>query len=257
MNEREFAELAAGHALHALSDADEQRYVQALAAYPEWTAIAADDVETVALLADAAASVAPPASIRSSLLAQIASTPQGPAMPAPADEHANGVAPATASAPASARASKRWSRAIFALAASVVLIVGLGIGAAFLVPQLMRPASVVALDQIESAPDAQQATVDLETGAQATAHWAESVGTVVLVTEGLEQLDDERTYELWFVRGDQPVSAGLFDTDAGAATALLEGEMHAGDVIAVTVEPSGGSPTGQPTSDPIIAIPTA
>jgi anti-sigma-K factor RskA len=33
--------------------------------------------------------------------------------------------------------------------------------------------------------------------------------------------------------------------------------MHEGDVIAVTVEPAGGSPTGQPTSDPIIAIPTA
>lgn len=258
MNEKEFAELAAGHALHALSASDEQRYAQALVEHPEWTAIAADDVETVALLADEVVPVAPPASIRSSILAQIASTPQGPAMSAPADEHANGVAPAApATAPAPAPAPKRWSRAIFALAASVVLIVGLGIGAAFLVPQLMRPASVVALDQIESAPDAQQATVDLETGAQATAHWAESVGTVVLVTEGLEQLDDERTYELWFVRGDAPVSAGIFETDAGEATALLDGEMHEGDVIAVTVEQSGGSPTGQPTTDPIIAIPTA
>jgi anti-sigma-K factor RskA len=33
--------------------------------------------------------------------------------------------------------------------------------------------------------------------------------------------------------------------------------MEPGDVIAVTVEPQGGSPTGEPTSEPIVAIPTA
>jgi anti-sigma-K factor RskA len=38
---------------------------------------------------------------------------------------------------------------------------------------------------------------------------------------------------------------------------LLDGALEAGDVIAVTVEPEGGAPDGQPTSDPIIAIPTA
>lgn len=253
MNEKEFAELAAGHALHALSAADEQSYAQALIEHPEWTEIAAYDIETTALLGDAVAPINPPVSIRDSLLAQIATTPQGHATTAPADDQTGGGASEQTSAPA----PKRWSRAIFALAASVVLVVGLGIGAAFLIPQLMRPASVVALDQIETAPDSRQATVELEAGAQATAHWSESIGTVVLVTEGLEQLDDDRTYEMWFVRGDTPVSAGLFETDAGAATALLDGEMHEGDVIAVTVEPTGGSPTGQPTTDPIIAIPTA
>jgi anti-sigma-K factor RskA len=33
--------------------------------------------------------------------------------------------------------------------------------------------------------------------------------------------------------------------------------MEPGDVIAVTVEPQGGSPTGEPSSDPIVEIPTA
>ncbi|WP_404438075.1 hypothetical protein LG322_03745 [Microbacterium aerolatum] len=44
---------------------------------------------------------------------------------------------------------------------------------------------------------------------------------------------------------------------SGEATALLDGSMHEGDVIAVTVEQAGGSPTGLPTTEPIIAIPTA
>ncbi|MGM7679536.1 anti-sigma factor [Microbacterium sp. A94] len=255
MNEREFAELAAGHALDALSDADQRRFIDALESHPEWAAIAADDAETANLMADAVSAVEPPASIREALLVQIAKgQTQGPA---PGPTLASGPAPATDAEPAHARAPRRWSRGLFALAASVVLIVGLGVGAAVLIPQLMRPASVIALEQIEAAPDAQQASVELDSGLQATAHWAESEGNAVLVAEGLDALDDEQTYQLWFVRGEQPVPAGLFETDGGNATALLDGPMRAGDVIAVTVEPAGGSPTGLPTTDPIIVIPTA
>lgn len=241
MNENEFAELAAGHALHALSDADEQRYADALRAHPEWSAVAAHDAETAAMLAEASPPAAPPASIRDALLAQIAVTPQI-------------AEPHTDERPVPLRPKRRlW----FALAASIALVVALGVGTALLVPLLTPPASVVALEDIEAAPDARQATVELESGAQATAHWSASEGSAVLVVDGLEALEGGLTYELWFVRGEEPVSAGVFETDAGSATALLEGRMQEGDVIAVTVEQSGGSPAGVPTTDPILAIPTA
>jgi anti-sigma-K factor RskA len=49
----------------------------------------------------------------------------------------------------------------------------------------------------------------------------------------------------------------VFEPTDGTTTALLEGAMEAGDVIAVTIEPQGGSPTGEPSSDPIVTIPTA
>ena len=39
MNEQEFAELSAGHALAALSPEDERRYREALAVHPEWAAM--------------------------------------------------------------------------------------------------------------------------------------------------------------------------------------------------------------------------
>lgn len=250
MNEKEFAELAAGHAVNALSVEDEQRHSAALAAHPEWSSITESDAETVALLADAVVTVTPPISIRDALLAQIAVTPQGEI---PAERTAS---PFETSADAPA-APRRWGRMLFALAASVALVVGIGVGVSVLGSQLNRPASVIALEQIEAAGDAQQATVDLEDGAQATAHWSASVGDVVLVTEGLASLDEDSAYELWFVREDGAVPAGVFDTDAGTATALLEGTMREGDVIAVTVEQAGGSPTGEPTTDPIIVIPTA
>lgn len=252
MNEKDFAELAAGAALHALSAEDERRYRRALAEHPEWAAQDDTDTETAALLADGATPVAPPAGIRAALLAQIAQTPQSdaPEPEGPADE-------SPASGAASFGPARRWTRLAFALAACLALLVGVGIGAVALNDQLNRPASVVALQEIESAGDAQKATVELDDGATATAHWSGSVGKAVLVTDGLPEVADGKTYELWFVRGEDPIAAGVFDVDGGEATALLEGEMQAGDAIAVTVEQEGGSPSGLPTTDPVIVIPTA
>ncbi|MBD3758054.1 MULTISPECIES: anti-sigma factor domain-containing protein [Microbacterium] len=141
------------------------------------------------------------------------------------------------------------------MAACLVLLVGIGWGTGVIAKLWNTPAAVTALDEIERAPDAASAAVDFD-GGQATAHWSQSVGKVVLVAEGLPQLPTDRTFELWFVRGDEPVPAGTFDADGGAATAELTGAMQPGDTIAVTVEPAGGSPSGAPTTAPIIAIPT-
>lgn len=250
MNERDFAELAAGHALGALSDADERRFRDALAAHPEWRAIADDDLDTASALADALEDVTPPAAAREQLLARIASTPQTAEPP-------SGGAPAEPAEPQSRPERARWGRMLFALAAGLALLAGAGVATTAIVAQLQRPASVVALDEIRSAPDAEQTEVRLESGATATAHWSGELGKAVLVASGLDDLGEDRTYELWFVRGETPIPAGVFDADDGDATALLDVPMHAGDVIAVTVEQAGGSPTGAPTTEPIIVIPTA
>jgi anti-sigma-K factor RskA len=62
---------------------------------------------------------------------------------------------------------------------------------------------------------------------------------------------DGRDYQLWVVRGDAAVSAGVLEQRAGRATALTQ-EYRAGDALAVTVEPAGGSE--QPTSDPVVVL---
>ncbi|QMU96043.1 anti-sigma factor [Microbacterium esteraromaticum] len=265
MNEREFAELAAAHALGALSDADERRFTAALMEHPEWQAIADDDHDTVALLADGLTPVAPPPALRADLLQQIGALPQSTSPPPEQGEAAADTATEDDTRPAAAAQTadepqpvrSPWRRRVFALAAGLALIVGAGIATTTIVSQLQRPASVVALDEIRSAPDAEQAKVQLDSGATATAHWSGEVGKAVLVASGLDDLDADRSYELWFVRGDEPIAAGVFRADDGKATALLEVPMQAGDVIAVTIEQAGGSPTGSPTSDPIIVIPTA
>jgi anti-sigma-K factor RskA len=80
---------------------------------------------------------------------------------------------------------------------------------------------------------------------------------VVLVADGLPELPNDRTFELWFVRGTQPIAAGTFDASGSVTTAELSGTMQPGDTIAVTIEQAGGSPDGNPTTKPIIAIPTS
>jgi anti-sigma-K factor RskA len=257
MDEQEFARLAAAAALHALSPDDREAFETARREHPEWEPVVDADAATAAALAEAVPEVTPPAAIRAALLSRVASTPQG-------GEEAGTAAPAP-EAPAEVpgdgstltRAPRRWTRAILALAASIALLVALGVGAALISDYVNRPPAVVALQQIEDAPDARSATGELPDGGSATAHWSESVGKAVVVTDDLPEIADDETFELWFVREGAPLAAGTFEPASGTTAALLEGAMEPGDVIAVTVEPQGGSPTGQPSSEPILAIPTA
>lgn len=291
MNEQEFAELSAAAAVHALSPDDERRFRTALTVHPEWRSIVRDDEATAAALAAPIAPVTPPDGILAALLDAIDETSHDEtshAETSPAETGDARTADAVADAQRNRRADsavttdaersghtgegtarsastqdspdpsrRRGLRMLFALAACLVLLVGIGVGAAALNGYLTRPASVVALEQIEGAEDAQQASVTLDGGGTATAHWSSSLGKAVLVADGIATPAAGETYELWFVRGETPVSAGTFDVDGGDATAELRGEMKAGDTIAVTVEKDGGSPTGSPTSVPVIVIPTA
>lgn len=228
-DERAFAELSAAHAVGALTPDEERVYEDALAAHPEWRAIAEDDIATAALLAEAVDEIAPPPALRARLLAEIDDPPARP---------------------------RRWSRLLFTLAASiaVVALIGWGVVSSW---GPTEPGPVTALAEIQAAPDAKRAAGEVAGGGDAEVHWSESLGKVVLVAEGLPDIDDDRTFELWYVRGDTPIPAGTFEVDGDTATALLDGAMEPGDTIAVTVEPSGGSTTGQPTTDPILAVPTS
>ncbi|WP_341997742.1 anti-sigma factor [Microbacterium sp. LWH7-1.2] len=277
MDEQEFAELAAGAALNALSPADRATFDAARREHPEWEHWIDTDAATVAALADTVSDGLPPLTLRSTLLSRVATTPQLPAMDAAVAATAEPVdrwtpAPAPAPDPSDDRPAaepppptaviqavsrRRWTRGILTLAASMVLLVALGLGAVQINEYMNRPAEVVALQQIEDAPDAQSATAEVTDGGTATAHWSQSVGKVVMVSQGLPQIAEDESFELWFVRDGAAVPAGVFEATDGTTTALLEGDLEPGDVIAVTVEPQGGSPTGEPSSDPIVEIPTA
>lgn len=65
-----------------------------------------------------------------------------------------------------------------------------------------------------------------------------------------------RDFELWMIEGDDPpVSMGVIPVGAATHVVLPEAareRIASGDVLAVSLEPAGGSPTGQPTG-PVVA----
>lgn len=228
MTDDEFEELAAADAVGALGE-DEQLLLEAEAARdPRRAEQLLEARLAAAAFADSVSEVAPPPQIREQLLTRLDADPARP------------------------RARRRW----FALAAVVAGLAVVGGGAYAAVSQLSRPAAVVALDQIEKAGDAASASAELSGGGEVTLHWSAELGRAVMTADELPDIEDDRDYEMWFVRDDGPVSAGVF-SEEDDAIALIDAEMHAGDVFAVTVEQAGGSESGLPTTDPFVVIATS
>jgi anti-sigma-K factor RskA len=68
-----------------------------------------------------------------------------------------------------------------------------------------------------------------------------------------------RDYELWALpKGGVPVSLGVLPSEGASSrilTAIQKRALAISNQVAVTIEPLGGSPTGQPTSDVIYVAP--
>jgi anti-sigma-K factor RskA len=75
----------------------------------------------------------------------------------------------------------------------------------------------------------------------------------VFYAYGLRPTEEGRTYQLWFIAGGTPVSAGVFQVDSEGRAVLLVENVAPVDQIeawAVTVEPAGGVP--QPTGPMVL-----
>ncbi|PWC04961.1 anti-sigma factor [Agromyces badenianii] len=259
----------AAHALDAL-DAEERAAVErALAADPALRDEADGFAETSALLAAAVAPVEPPPALKSRLLAQLDALPQQrpeaaattaapPAPPAAAAPEPEAAAPRHAREPGRAErvAQRRWFQRpgaiIAAAAASVVLIAGAIIGVGWAGPNGWGAQREMAA--IAEASDVQSSTHEVDGGGAVTLYWSAEQGRSGVIVEGLPDVGAESTYELWYIDDDGPQSAGTFDVQGEETWRVLDGAFAPGVEVGVTVEPAGGSP--QPTSDPIVVIPT-
>jgi anti-sigma-K factor RskA len=77
-----------------------------------------------------------------------------------------------------------------------------------------------------------------------------SNGSAALVLVRLDSAPAGKTYEAWVIRGKRaPVPAGVF-RGGGTTFFPIDGKVKKGSVVAVTVEPSGGSDA--PTTKPFV-----
>lgn len=136
-----------------------------------------------------------------------------------------------------------WRTLAAGALAVAVLAIGMSLYPALLTTTGPQPAQMVA----------SLATKDM--GVSFLATYDQKTGTVRLTRTGGEDILD-RNYELWFINAKTaPVSLGVVPYQTNAAIALTKADrarMGPGTVLAVTLEPKGGSPTGKPTG-PLLA----
>lgn len=138
------------------------------------------------------------------------------------------------------RPGARLRRVAAGIAAAAVLVVGSVAGTLAITRAEARPLHVV---EMAAASGGRLALV-----------YAPGTTRAVVVADDLPTPQGQRVYQLWIRVGGEMAGAGTFrpvDGDAVNVTTLPASEF---DLVAVTVEPSGGSP--QPTSDPIASAPT-
>ena len=74
---------------------------------------------------------------------------------------------------------------------------------------------------------------------------------VILVAKNMPSVPEDQTCQIWVISGDVPKPSGLFQPDGNMTAAPVTNSITKADVIAVTVEPAGGS--NKPTSDPVLS----
>lgn len=183
---------------------------------------------TLGSLAFALEPMEPPSGLRERIQEQ-ARAESGPVrLVAVDDDHAH-------EEPTSLFNSMPWvwaAAAVFALAlvGALVFAADDGVGDLEAYPIATTDASVGAAGQVRVRQGAQQATLDLT---------------------GLQPLPSDQVYQVWLIADGAPVPNVTFTPDtSGEAHLVVHGELGEARVLAVTVEPTGGSPA--PTTDPLL-----
>lgn len=145
--------------------------------------------------------------------------------------------------------ARRGRALLYALAASVLIVLGVG---AMLYWRSLTPAPTEAATI--AAPSGTVAwQVEIYAAPGTVAHLSVRAGTLAAVPAGHD-------YELWALpKGGAPVSLGLLPQRPNAARRILtvsqQQALAKASQLAVSVEPSGGSPTGQPTGPVVFVAP--
>lgn len=254
MTDDDVRSLLGAYALDAVDD-DERLAVEDLVARDlEAAAELARLRETAAALGAARAS-APPAHVRDAVLSRLAATPQltpQGAEPAPAPAPAPDEPPRDElAARRAARGARRGQPWMLPVAAAVAVLLAVPGTLAWQQHEraVQAEAQAALLGDVLADPGAVLLRGEVDGGGEAVAVLTSS--RALLVADGLADVDADRTYQLWAMRDGVPVPSGLLDVSDGRVQALAT-DYRAGDGLAVSVEPAGGS--DQPTTDPVLVL---
>ena len=237
MENGRFEELKDAYVLGALPQEERREFEEYLAEHPERQA-EVDELEAVAgLLALSPQEHEPSPELRSRIMDAVG---------------AEAVRPRTAGR----RSALAWIGELLgarnlALGAATLLVIGLFSWSMLLRGEVQDLQGRV--QSLQSQPQGPQMVELGGTGAEQGAR-AELIilegDRAVLVVENMPPVPEEKTYQIWVIEDDVPKPSGLFELRQDSVAAVVEHPLEDGDVVAVTVEPKGGSP--KPTTDPML-----
>jgi anti-sigma-K factor RskA len=238
MNHERFEELKDAFVLCALPEEERREFEEYLVAHPERQA-EIEELSTVAgLLALSPEEHEPPPELRRRIMDAVG---------------------AEAARPYESR------RSVFAWIGELLSVRNLALGAAALLviglfswSMLLREEVQDLQGRVQSLQNQPQGPQMVELGGAGTEQGARAElvtlegERAVLVVEDMPPVPEGKTYQIWVIEDDDvPKPSGLFKPKQESVAAVVENPLGGGDVIAVTVEPEGGSP--QPTTDPVLA----
>jgi anti-sigma-K factor RskA len=250
MNHERFEDLKDAYVLGALPEEERLSFEDYLAAHPERQA-EIDELGAVAgLLAFSPQEQEPPPELRRSVMEVV----EAEAEPRRVRDRST-----------FAKVGDYLSVRSLALGAAALLVIGLLSWNVLLQSQVevlqgrVQDAQGRAQDlqaQVENARDQRQQspTIELE------GSWADQGANakvvsiqenqVILVARNMPSVPEDQTCQIWVINDDVPKPSGLFQPDRNITAAPITNSITNADVIAVTVEPAGGSK--KPTSDPVL-----
>lgn len=271
-------------ALGALPEEEAASFLEHLDNCPECTAELNGFRETAAALGGSVAQT-PPASLRRSVMAAVAQTPQLPPLTVvgagivgnelgrhrqAAQEKAEiaGSAPAGdgPAVPGAATPDKladvlpmrrAWYRRPQALLAAAVAVLAI-VGGTFALTRSTTSTPAVAAGQcVAAASDRSTISPTVGTGGDVTL--APSCDTAVVKVPSLPDAPSGKVYQLWVIKGTgtaaSTASVGVLSKNADGTYAAVNASVHAGDTaVGVTVEP-GPSGSAKPTTTPLWVVP--
>jgi anti-sigma factor RsiW len=226
MEPEQLHELSAAYALDALDPAEREEFELHLSACERCRADVASFTGTAAALAYAAPPANPPAHLRAEIL-----------------RRAREDGPSAVVLPFRRRRVEAALSAGLAVAAAAAIVLGIWANSLHGKVDQQRSALSARGQTVAILGDPNASHRSL-TGAGGQLVVARSGG--VLVMPGLAAAPTGKTYEAWVMKDGVAKPAGLF---AKGQDVLLGQPVTRGAVVAVTVEPAGGSP--QPTSKPV------
>jgi anti-sigma-K factor RskA len=239
MNIERFEDLRDAYVLGALPEEERRSFEDYLAAHPERQAEIDDLVAVAGLLAFSPHEQEPTPELRSRVMKVVE---------------------------AEAEPRRVRHRSVFARIGDYLGVRSLALGAAILLVigllswNVLLQGQVQDLQgQVEEAQDQRQVqqsqTIELE-GAWADQGANAEVASIhenkiILVAKNMPSVPEDRTCQIWVISGDVHKPSGLFQPDGDMTAAPITNPITKADVIAVTVEPAGGS--NKPTSDPVLS----